>query len=74
MKKLIGAFFLLLMFTSMVHAQNRIRVHVVNEKDEPLGGAIVYVLSSDSLFINSIIANEEGIADIPPIDFSREAK
>ncbi|MDR2388240.1 MAG: outer membrane beta-barrel family protein [Tannerellaceae bacterium] len=74
MKKLSCAFFLSLLFTftPAVYSQEGVNIHVVNEKDEPLGGAVVYVLSLDSLFINSILADEAGLARIPQVDFQKE--
>jgi hypothetical protein len=59
------------MFIS-VYSQNGVNVYVVNENDEPLSGTVAYVLTLDSLFINSMIANEDGIINIPSVDFQKQ--
>jgi hypothetical protein len=56
----------------MVYSQEGVNIHVVNENDESIGGAVAYVLTLDSIFINSMVANEEGIVNIPRIDFQKE--
>jgi hypothetical protein len=72
MKQFLFVCFFSLLLTSAAYSQNEVTVHVVNESDKPLSGAVVYVLGLDSLFINSAITNEEGIANIPRIDFRKE--
>jgi hypothetical protein len=60
------------MLTSVAYSQNRVTIHVVNENDKPLSGAVAYVLGLDSLFIHSAITNEEGIINMPSVDFQKE--